>query len=332
MKQEALISVLMPVYNGEEFLAEAISSILNQSYSKLELIICDDASTDQSKKIIQSYSDLRIVFIENKENKGIVYTRNKLFKEAKGDYWALLDCDDVSLKERLKKQLSYLQNNPDYSLCGTWAKQIDSHRNITGHIQMPTKHDEIKANLLFQSSFVQSTVMFRAATMKGIEYDSSYSVSEDFDLWSRLAMHHKIANLADYLVLYRWHNLNITQTKTDLIKKNTLKIIERNFKHYLNKEVSSKELLIQHQVGSLLKSDAISEKKDWIKELMQLEMLNINTNIFKAIIMYRWFFWCYVNNKLEKAFLPIFYYFKPITTFTFIKLTGRKIRSLLINN
>lgn len=156
-----LVSVLMPVYNGEKYIKEAIDSILCQTFTDFELLICNDASTDRSMKLVRQYKDPRIKILENPTNLGIVDTRNKLFMEAQGTYLSIMDCDDIAHKQKLEKQVSFLEKHPACGVCGTWARKINEHLQTVGHIQMPEEDADIRINLLFQSSFVQSSVIIR---------------------------------------------------------------------------------------------------------------------------------------------------------------------------
>src|SRR5690606_29827801 len=114
----------MPVYNGEKYIKEAIRNILCQTFSNFELVIIDDGSTDSSIEIIQSIKDRRIRFLKNEKNQGIAYTRNVGLKEAKGEFLAWMDCDDLVEPNRLEIQINYLKNNPEIGICGTALKRF----------------------------------------------------------------------------------------------------------------------------------------------------------------------------------------------------------------
>src|SRR6185369_12980087 len=116
-----LISVVLPVYNGEEYLRESIDSILKQSYSNFEFLILNDGSSDRSEEIIQSYSDPRIKYHKH-ANCGLAATLNKGIELAKGEYIARQDQDDISLPTRLEKQITFLENHSEYAMVGTGSK------------------------------------------------------------------------------------------------------------------------------------------------------------------------------------------------------------------
>ena len=121
-----LVSVLMPVYNAEKYLAASIGSILAQTYGDFELLICDDASTDGSLEIVRSFDDTRMTLLTNRENLGNAATRNRLIEHASGEYVAVLDADDTAEPDRLARQVDFLERNPEIGLCGSWV-------NVIGH-------------------------------------------------------------------------------------------------------------------------------------------------------------------------------------------------------
>ena len=121
-----LVSVAMPAYNSEEYVKQAIDSVLAQTFSDFELIIVNDGSSDRSKEIILSYTDERIRYLENEKNLGIVKTRNRCIANAAGKYIAVLDNDDIALPFRLEEQVRFLEANSDYGVCGSFYRIIDS--------------------------------------------------------------------------------------------------------------------------------------------------------------------------------------------------------------
>ena len=127
------VTVLMPVYNGEKYLKEAITSILLQTFDDFEFLIINDGSSDASVDIIQSFRDPRIRLVHNDTNIGLIATLNKGLKLAHGKYVARMDQDDISLPRRLEKQTYFMDNNPDVGVCGTWIKLfmgLDYIKNI----------------------------------------------------------------------------------------------------------------------------------------------------------------------------------------------------------
>lgn len=219
------ISVIMPVYNAEKYLAEAIQSILNQTYSNLELIILNDKSTDSSKEIIQSFQlkDERIVFVDNDINKGPATLRNKGFDIAKGNFIALLDADDIAHPHRFEKQIAVLQNNENIGVCGSWFTSF-GEKVSDKIIKHPENHEQIKVNFLINCTIGNSTAFFRKNILGTIRYDKNFVPVEDYKLWSELITRTQFYNIPESLVHYRIHNSNISQTKIDNVNRSNKKI------------------------------------------------------------------------------------------------------------
>jgi glycosyltransferase involved in cell wall biosynthesis len=198
-----LVSVILPVYNAETYIAEAIESILTQSYKNLELILINDGSTDRSLDIMQSYADIRIQII-SRENRGLVASLNEGIMKAKGKYIARMDADDISLPKRFEEQVAFLEMYPEVGLCGTAV--IIFGDKIKGKIwRLPQSDNRIKSELLFSSALAHPTVMMRRELIEkyGLFYDPAFQHAEDFELWTRFAEYTDIANLPEPLLKYR---------------------------------------------------------------------------------------------------------------------------------
>lgn len=203
---QPLVSVLLPVYNAGAYLAEAIESILSQTYRNFELIIINDGSTDDSATIIDRYNDPRILSIQQL-NQGLAATLNRAINIASGIYLARQDADDFSYATRLEKQVKFLESNPDYGLVGTWSEIFEEYSKTEREHRHPTENISLCFNLLFDCYFVHSSVMLRKSVFDTV---GLYSVEqsrqpEDFELWSRVLKNgsFKFANLPEILVCYR---------------------------------------------------------------------------------------------------------------------------------
>lgn len=208
MNKKQIVSVLMPVYNAERYVAEAVESILTQTFEDFEFIIIDDGSTDGSLAIIEAYArrDGRIRLI-SRENRGIIATRNELLSKCIGKYCAWLDNDDVALPERLSRQVEYMEENPHCVVVGSRILLTDKDGdsicemvNLFNHDQIDNQH--IKGIVqLFQTS----TMMRREAIEKVGGYRDGYELAEDLDLYLRLAEYGQLINLPDVLTKHRQH-------------------------------------------------------------------------------------------------------------------------------
>ena len=154
------ISIVMSVYNGEKYLREAVNSILNQTFKDFEFIIINDGSTDGTREILESYNDPRIILI-HKGNMGLTQSLNKGIALAKGKYIARQDADDISLPERLEKQIEFLERNEKVALLGTAIEIIDEIGNYLQTIKPPTDDSSIRKGIKQNNYFCHGSVIFK---------------------------------------------------------------------------------------------------------------------------------------------------------------------------
>lgn len=203
------VTVLMPVYNGETYLQEAIDSILGQTYRDFEFLIIDDASTDKTPEIIRSYDDPRIRTHRNPENYGLARSLNTGLHLSKGKYVARMDADDISLPRRLEKQVAFMEARPETGVCGAWLKMTEDRRNTV--LSPPVDHESIRAGLLFENTVFHPTAIIRKETVLalGEVYDERYRQAQDLEYWVRLAGRGvRFANIGEVLLKYRVHGTN----------------------------------------------------------------------------------------------------------------------------
>lgn len=221
------ISVLMPVYNAQLYLHEAISSILSQKFDDFEFLIYNDGSTDRSKEIIESFNDPRMIFIDFSYNQGIVALLNMGLQRARGKYIARMDADDIAHPDRFQKQYDFMERNNEYVVCGTRFNVIGK-KEVT---QLPLDNDDIKSKMLFITPFCHPSVMMRVEVLQRhkILYDAANVLIEDHELWCRLAEYGKFANLAETLLQYRVHESNISLKKRTQQQIDNLYIVRMNY-------------------------------------------------------------------------------------------------------
>ncbi len=257
----------MPVYNGERYLNEAITSILYQTFTDFEFIIINDGSTDASVQIIESFEDKRIRLIHNDQNIGLTATLNKGIDLALGEYIARMDADDVSLEERLAKQVIFMDQNPDIGVCGTWFKIINTNQII----ERPNSFEDIKLHMLSNNALGHSTIMMRKSFLKtfGLFYNMDYRYAQDYELWVRCYTYFRLANISEVLVLYRLHNNQMTETYGDVVD-NEKYTIQLSQLQYLNIAPTLEEEAI-HKVliNNYLEADNVVIQKisSWIQKL-----------------------------------------------------------------
>jgi len=232
--REPLVSVIMTVYNAEEYLRDAIESVLNQTFKNYEFIIVDDGSTDRSKKIIQSYGDSRIKLISHK-NQGVSLSCNKAIKIAVGKYIARHDADDISIKDRFKKQVQYLELNPNVGLLGTNYELMDISGKVFRKTNIFTAPSDLKLANVFSNQFGQGTVMIRSSVLKQAgDYDHHYRITHDYDLWARISHCSDISNLKEPLYRWRYHDNSLSSSPKNLeeTKREAYEIRNREFDYF----------------------------------------------------------------------------------------------------
>jgi glycosyltransferase involved in cell wall biosynthesis len=223
MTKKPRISVLMPAYNAEKYIAEAIESILKQTYKDFELIIVDDASTDDTAKIIKSYAkrDKRIKYYKNEKNSGVTITLNNGLKHCSGDYIARMDSDDVSMKKRFEEQVREMDKGSD--LIGTNITFIDENGKKSGTRKYSNEIDKV---IIIESPLAHPTVMFRKEFLKKTgNYRPEYNSAEDYDLWIRFYRKNaKIKIIQKPLLLYRQHKDTVKNLKTKKTIRTTIRV------------------------------------------------------------------------------------------------------------
>jgi glycosyltransferase involved in cell wall biosynthesis len=229
------ISVIMPVFNSEKYLGEAINSILNQTFKDFELIIIDDCSIDSSATIINEYKkrDSRIVLFPQKKNSGIAAARNKGLELSSGEFIALMDSDDISLPDRLEKQYNFIKSHPEIGVLGGGVELVDSNGRHTSKLFPPETDFMISWSMCFCDPMINPTVMMKRSIVleSGGYNDFRESVieyyPEDYDLWIRISGKTNFYNLHDIILKLRKHSSNITKKCIDSTIENSLKISQK---------------------------------------------------------------------------------------------------------
>lgn len=211
---EKLVSVLMVNYNHEDTLAETIQSVLNQTYSNFQFIIVDDGSTDRSCEIIESFQDERIELYKREENEHICVATNYGFTKVKGDYLARIDSDDLWYPDKLEKQLLFMEEHPECSVCFTWCDLIDEYGNNINELE-PNRLKVYESETLEQAQWMRRfyfwgnclahpAVLMKREVLENIgQFTLAYRQLHDFDYWIRIAKHYKIYVIQERLIVVR---------------------------------------------------------------------------------------------------------------------------------
>ena len=234
---EVKISVIMSVYNGEEYLREAIDSVLAQSFKDFELIVINDCSTDKTGDILEKYAslDARVRVYTNETNLRLPSSLNKAISFANGKYIARMDADDICLPDRLEKQYDFMESHPDVALSSCRFMTLKNGVISSGGCGGKTDHESIKSLLLVTNPILHPGIIAKSEVIRELGYDKSFTCTEDMELWSRFVMsNHKIEIQPEYLMIYRLHDKQITETTRERQRSEVVAIQKRYFSEILD--------------------------------------------------------------------------------------------------
>lgn len=229
---QPLVSILLPVFNGEPFLDDALASLLSQVHTDFEIVAIDDGSTDGSLTILQAAQqhDERIRIV-SRENRGLVNTLNEGLELARGRFVARMDADDIAYPERLSAQLAKFAANPGAAMCGTGFDTLFGGRMNSGSLEPIYQDGDIAVLARFYTIFIHSTVMYDRAvlTPDELRYDPRYPHAEDFDLFRRIAFAHPVIAEPRSLVAYRLHEGSVSARRKQEMRQTHVRIVAENF-------------------------------------------------------------------------------------------------------
>ncbi|MGP1411549.1 MAG: glycosyltransferase family 2 protein [Peptoanaerobacter stomatis] len=270
------ISVVLPVYNSWENLRDTIDSIINQTYTDWEIIIINEyGSNEIVEKIVSTYKNNKIIFIQNDTRLGLSESLNKGIRLSSGEYIARIDSGDISYRNRFRKQVDLLEQNDSIGVCGTYQRHKGKRVNWVH--KTPISKEDCKAALLFDCELCHSTVMFKKDIFEknNLYYDKKY-YAEDFELWSRVVEFTNIVNIPEELGLYRVGD-NITDKKKENIISESVRIVKKSLKKYLEIDVSDRyDDYIKNWTNPFK-----NERNLNIRKKMYLEYIELLTNIYK---------------------------------------------------
>ena len=217
------LSVVVPVHNGARWLGETLSSIFEQSFKDFEIILVDDASTDELRSVLESFTDPRLNVVQLAQNVGVAEARNQGVRRAAGKYIAFCDADDICVSNRFEVQIAFMQQRPQIGVCGTAFTCFDAIDRET--VRNPCTDAEIRQLLMLGNCFGTSTIMGRAEIFHQHAFSEQLRAAEDYDLWTRLAAAGVVlANLPESLLRYRLHSQQASQKKSEMLDQLARKI------------------------------------------------------------------------------------------------------------
>jgi glycosyltransferase involved in cell wall biosynthesis len=274
----------MPVHNGAAYLSEAVDSILWQSLRDFELLIVDDASTDESVAIIERYKDPRIRLLRSSERLRLSGALNLGLDNARGDYVARMDADDISLPRRLEIQVRHMNRHPEIGICGTWIRYFGGPSRAV--LKRPLECEEIRAFTLVDTPFAHPTIILRRSLMDHhqLRFDGNYYPTEDFELWTRAMRCFPVENLPQVLLQYRVHGQSLTGSGWSKMDEQAVRVIERQF-HALGLETTPDTLQFHRELcmGRVNMSAEILSKADaWLDQIL---LANTQAQVFDQVAL-----------------------------------------------
>lgn len=303
MRENPVISVLMSTYNTpEEWLSEAIESILNQTFSDFEFLIVDDCSTQSVDNVKNKYTDSRIKWIHNEKNLGLTKSLNKILKMAKGNYIARMDSDDIALPERLATQIDFMEAHPEVIVSGSYRRAFGNEEKDEIW-NIPVTREEQQVQLFFSNvGLTHPTAMFRKSMLDEYEitYNENYIKAQDYGIWVQCTRYAPMHMIPKVLLLYRKSEIQIStagrknQLEMDaLIKLDQLKALGVN---------ATNEEKLMH-IGFCRNDTNFNPDKmeRWIQKLLtaNAEYGYLDKTIFVTVLKRRWYIWCRKAYKEE---------------------------------
>ena len=244
MNTEPKISLIMSVYNGEDYLSEAIESVLNQTFKEFELIVINDCSTDSTSQILDKYEKLdnRVKVHTNEVNLRLPSSLNKAISYAQGKYIARMDADDICLPQRLEKQYHFMEKNPHISLSSCRFMTLKNGVVSSGGCGGKNDTDSIKALLLVTNPILHPGIIAKADVIRELGYDKNFTCTEDMELWTRFIIAgYEVQIMSEYLMIYRLHDKQITETTLQKQHKEVIAIQKKYYSEFLEAMSSEQE-------------------------------------------------------------------------------------------
>ena len=264
-KHSPLITVLLPVWNGEKFIAEAVSSILGQTFINFELLLIDDGSTDRTAEEINKFShDERIRVITHEHNAGLISTLNEGITVSRGRYIVRMDADDIADLHRMQIQFDYMEANPDISLAGSWYKEIGTNRIR----KVPLAHNDIRAAMIFNTAVIHPSVIMRKDQFieQNLLFDPVFRHAEDYELWVRSSRTLRVANIPQPLISYRLHN-NQVSVKENSTQRSSMQLCRKIQLESLGISANDEQLELHRKISDhdfILSNEFASASLEWL--------------------------------------------------------------------
>ncbi len=284
------IAVVLPVFNGERYITEAVESVLRQTFTDYELIVVNDGSTDRTAELLARFSDPRMRVVSFPDNRGLVSALNTGIAESRAELIARMDADDICLPQRFQMQVKFLDEHPEVGICGTWTRGFGTENS---RMEPPADPAGVAARIFFGWTIDHPSVMMRRSVLDrhGLRYRDEFRHVEDFDLFTRAAEITQVANVAVCLLLTRAHAEEISVVHRQEQVSTERRIMVRQLATLIpNATEADKELHLKIAYGSLGRS-RFHQAERWLLRLQQAncERQRYNQQAFDNELRWRWF-------------------------------------------
>lgn len=315
----------MPVYNAAPYLEAAVESILVQTLSEFELVTINDGSTDDSLAILhQLASNAPRIVLLTQPNRGIVTALNRGLDICRGEFIARMDADDISVPERLEKQVDYLNRHCEIDACGSWMESFSSSGKEVRKLECDD--GRIRATLPFGSSFPHPSAMFRTSFFEGgLRYRAEFAHAEDYDLWARASATKRFHTLPEALYRYRIHENQ--GSNSPALRSFAAKVRRELLQRFGIDPIAESDLEIHESIVSCLPEDSIERLQASAKWLRKLRKANESqvvapVDAFDEVIAEYWFRKCRASARMRvSAWLQ--YFRGPFNPIRQARLTAR---------
>ena len=307
-----LVSVVLPVYNAAPYLAASVESVLAQTLTDFELIIVDDASTDGSGDIARTFSDPRIRYIRNERNLGVAATRNRGVRQARGEFVAQMDQDDLAKPYRLAAQVAFLRRHPNVGFCGGHIVRFSP--SFRHRVSYPLHHEQIRVAQLFHAAFAHPTVMARRKILLDHElfYDETCRNLEDYELWPKVTAVTQTANLDRVLLDYRIHTSQLSRECSAPFTA-LLRRLHRRELSRLMPEITEEQLRLHHEISLFGDTSSISKLEvaaAWLKLLLGANhrRASFAPDVMRVVFAEKWAWLC--GQAASEGMKTFFHYWR----------------------
>lgn len=271
------VSVILPVYNGEKYLKEAVDSLFRQTFTDFEVIAIDDGSTDRSFEVLSSFRDSRLRIIRLSKNEGLISALNHGIAQARGEYLARMDADDIALPMRFSKQVDFLRRNKSVTFCGTGFVTVGGgwFYETVGELD-PQK---VRADLFFFCAFLHSSMMWRRTANFSYSYELPFV--EDWNAWLKVSRKFEMATIQDILMVYRRHPDTVEAKQGDRQREGAYALVRASLEELLGSP-SQEQIEIQQRIYSNdlnVSAASFSKLNRW---LLVLREKNFERQLFDA--------------------------------------------------